>query len=133
MKQDFAKLIKDNPDCLRALEIHSATMAHLRLCLAVHMENRRNPNLPRRPIIFCTNAVEYSIRPVNPNTYQGGPLVEFHEQHELLNAPHLQMIPGGDGEIFNPPLKLGVLIFDQSYVIAEKFEIEETLPVLTVG
>ena len=43
------------------------------------------------------------------------------------------MIHGGDGDIFNQPLKLGVLIFDQSYVIAEKFEIEETLPVLTVG
>ena len=71
--------------------------------------------------------MEYSIRPTNPNTIEGGPLVEFYEQHELLNAPRLQLIPGGDGEIFNPPLKLGVLIFDQSYVIAEKFEIEETV------
>lgn len=129
MKQDFAKLIKDNPDALRALEIHHATMAHLRLRLAIHLDNRRNPELPRRPVILCTNAVEYSIRPMDSNTYVGGPLVEFHEEHELLNASHLQMIPGGDGAIFNPPLKLGVLIFDQSYVIAEKFEVEETQPV----
>ncbi|NOS69617.1 MAG: hypothetical protein HOP33_06780 [Verrucomicrobia bacterium] len=126
MKQDFAKLIKDNPDCLRALEIHYATMSHLRLRLALHMNNPLNRELPRRPIILCTNAVEYSIRPTNPATIEGGPAVEFHEQHELLNAPRLQMIPGGDGAIFDPPLKLGVLIFDQSYVIAEKFEIEET-------
>lgn len=125
MKQDFAKLIKDNPDCLRALEIHYATMGYLRLRLALHMSNALNRELPRLPVIDCTNAVEYSIRPMDPNTYEGGPAVEFHEQHELLNAPHLQMIPGGDGAIFDPPLKLGVLIFGQSYVIAEKFEIEE--------
>ena len=119
-------MIKDNPDCLRALGIHYATMEHLRLRLAILMNNPLNRELPRHPLIVCTNAVEYVIRPTNPATIEGGPAVEFHEQHELLNAPRLQLIPGGDGAIFDPPLKLGVLIFDQSYVIAEKFEIEET-------
>jgi hypothetical protein len=36
------------------------------------------------------------------------------------------MIPGEDGEAFKPTLKLRLLIFDQSYVIAERFEIEES-------
>jgi hypothetical protein len=34
------------------------------------------------------------------------------------------MIPGGDGEQFDPPLRLGALLLDQSYVVAEKFEIQ---------
>ena len=121
-------MIQDNPDCLRVLEIRYATMSYLGLRLALHLDNRRNQALPHSPTILCTNAVEYSIRPPDPNTVMGGPLVEFHETHELLLAPHLQMVPGGDGEVFDPPLKLGLLICDQTYVIAEKFEIEDPVP-----
>jgi hypothetical protein len=67
---------------------------------------------------------------MNSGTIEGGPAVEYHEEHELLRSEHLQLVPGGDGEVFNPPLKLSVLIFDQSHVIAEKFEIEEGLETL---
>jgi len=51
--------------------------------------------------------------------------MKFHEEHPLLDTDHLQMVPGGDGEVFNPPLKLKLLILDQSHIIAERFEIED--------
>ena len=61
---------------------------------------------------------------MNPAIIEGGPLVEYRQEHELLNQKGLQLIPGRDGEVFNPPVKLCLLILDRSYVIAEKFEIE---------
>jgi len=62
---------------------------------------------------------------MNPATIEGGPKIKYYETHKLLENGGLQMIPGGDGRLFDPPLKLGLLILDQSYVIAEKFEMEE--------
>jgi hypothetical protein len=56
---------------------------------------------------------------------RGGPVIEFYEQHQLLDEERLQGVPGGDGEVFNPPLKFQLLILDQTYVIAERFEVEE--------
>lgn len=100
MKQDFAKMIQENPNCLRILEIRRASMPYLTLRLLIFLDNLRNQQLPNHPTILCTNAVEYSIRPMNPNTIEGGPLVEYHEEHELLNKTGLQMIPEADGEIF---------------------------------
>jgi hypothetical protein len=43
-------------------------------------------------------------------------------------APHGQWIPGGDGAVYNPPLKLCLLVLDQSRVVAERFEIMEVAP-----
>ena len=126
MKRDFAKVIRDNPGCLRALDIRLATMFFLQLRLEVHMAAFRDKIFPYCGTIHCTNAIDYSIRPPSPATIEGGPLVEYHDEHERLRPPSLQMIPGGDGQVFNPPRKFGLLIFDQSYVIAEKFEIEES-------
>lgn len=124
MKPDFATIIKANPLAMRALAISWVTLGHLRVRLALVMATSHNPQIPSYPIILCANAVDYIIRPMNPATIMGGPLVEYHDTHELLNRPLLQYVPGGDGEEFDPPLKLGLLMFDQSYVIAEKFEVE---------
>lgn len=131
MERDFAKLIKDSqrgPFALRVLQIHWATMSHLTLRLAVGFGFAPTRNSPTQAIIRCSNAVDYSIRPKNPATIEGGPIIEYYETHKLLEDERLQLIPGGDGEVFNPPLKLSLLIFDRSHVIADKFQLEEPKP-----
>jgi hypothetical protein len=40
MKQDFAKMIQENPGCLRILEIHRATMPYLMLRLVIHLDSQ---------------------------------------------------------------------------------------------
>jgi hypothetical protein len=52
----------------------------------------------------------------------------IYNQHQMLDNNKLQLVPGGDGEVFAPPFKLKLLILDQSYVIAEKFEVDESFP-----
>ena len=122
MNQNLIKLLKEQPHRLRVLEIHVAEMRYLKLTLRVHVADF--PQREYRVVdIRCTNAIDYSIRPPRPGTIEGGPLIEYHERHPLIEACG-QMIPGGDGEQFNPPLRLGALLLDQSYVIAEKFEIQ---------
>jgi hypothetical protein len=131
MERDFSKLLMENqegPYPLRVLQIYLATMSYLTLRLGFQIARPPNSDLPRQVIIRCTNAVEYSIRPANPATLEGGPKIEYYETHKFLENGGLQMVPGGDGEIFNPPLKLSLLILDQSYVIAERFVMEESKP-----
>ena len=61
------------------------------------------------------------MRPPNPATLEGGPLMEFHERHLLLD--HIsRTVPNSDGEqIYDPPVEFGVLQLDQTYVIAGQF------------
>ncbi len=131
MNRDFGEIIKENPQRLRILEIRAASMGYLTLRLTIFVSD-----YPKREFsvleILCRNAVDYIIKPPNPGILEGGPLIELHEQHKLLNDPGLQCKPNqDDGEKFNPPLQLKVLILDQSYVIAERFEIaERTEPIL---
>jgi hypothetical protein len=121
VNQNLATLLKEEPHRLRVLEILAAKMGYLALTLQVHVSDY--PKCDYRFVeITCTNAVDYSIRPPNPATIEGGPLIEYHEQHPLIEACG-QMIPGGDGEQFNPPLRLSALLLAQSHVIAEKFQI----------
>lgn len=126
MNRDFVKMIQDYPNGVRIGGIRWADMRHLTLRLLITLHKHPKSQLPNHLTILCTNAVEYSIRPKDRNTIEGGPLIEYYEDHTLLQDPGLQMIPGGDGEVFNPPLKLALLMLDQSYVIAEKFAIEAT-------
>ena len=61
------------------------------------------------------------IRPPNAALLMGGPLMEFHEQHPLLENIS-QVVPNTDGmETYDPPEKFGLLLMDQSYVIAGQF------------
>ena len=128
MNADFVKVIQDHPNGVRISGIYRAHMGYLTLRLLITLHKHPKSQLPDHLTILCTNAVEYLIRPTNRNTIEGGPLIEYYEDHKLLHDPGLQMIPGGDGEFFNPPLKLALLMLDQSYVIAEKFEIEGNPP-----
>lgn len=126
MNQDLGVLIKADSHRLQIFEIQRAQIGYLTLRLIVLTSSiARRHSFPQISEIICSNAVDYSIRPTDPNLIEGGPLMEFHEQHPLLDAGHLQMVPGGDGEVFNPPLKLKLLILDQSHIIAEKFELAE--------
>ena len=75
---------------------------------------------------FCERAVDYSIRPPHPGIIMGGPLISLHEQHPRLENWCLQLVPGGDGEEFDPPLALKLLEIDQSWVIAETFEVDRS-------
>jgi TPR repeat protein len=124
--QDLESLLKNYPDALRILCINRVHIGELQILLDVTamLANGRAKTYH----IFCLNAIEYSIRPKDPHTYLGGPCITFHERHSLLDAVHLQTIPGGDGEIFRPPLVLKLLILDQSHVIAESFELRSPLP-----
>ena len=46
----------------------------------------------------------------------------------VVTEPHGQWIPGGDGEVYDPPLDLKLLLLDQSYVVAETFVVEDEDP-----
>ena len=72
-------------------------------------------------IFVGVNAVDYSVRPPHPGLLMGGPPMKFHEEHPLL-ANIQQDVPNTDGmEIYDPPVKFGVLVIDQTYVIAGQF------------
>ena len=71
--------------------------------------------------IDCVEAIDYSIRPPNSALLMGGPLMEFHEQHPLVENIS-QVVPNTDGmDTYDPPVKFGLLKIDQSYVIAGQF------------
>jgi hypothetical protein len=127
MNQDLVTLLNDELRGVRVLGIRKAEFGYLKVRLFVLVAGGMKRG-PRWLEILCSNAVDYSIRPKNPNCIEGGPDIEFHENHLLLNDPGLKCIPGGDGFVFDPPLNLKVLILDQSYVIAERFEIIQPTP-----
>jgi len=125
MKQDLGALLKAGtsiqvfgvyridrayPD----LHFHAATKSH-----------SRSGEIMQASIIFCHFARDYCIRPPNPSIIMGAPFIEYHDQHKLLDDPSLQYIPGNDdGERYDPPSQLKLLIMDQTFVIAQRFEIQ---------
>lgn len=115
---------------LRFLGLMGTKILYLNLKLHVRLDVVSNESM--QPMMFaeiiCTNAVDYVIRPRDPNCLEGGPLIELHEQHPWLERAGLQDVPGGDGEMFDPPLKFKLLILEQTHVIAEKFEIQPWKP-----
>ena len=68
--------------------------------------------------IFAIGTVDFMIRPPNPATLEGGPAIEL--------SPHgpLQQIYDGDGEEVGLPRRFQTLKLDQSWIVAERFEIE---------
>jgi len=101
-------------------------MRDLELRLSFYMVAQETISIPQFTIVQCRNAVDYSLNPPTPGMYLGGPEIQFFDTHPLLEDKRLQVYPGGNGELFNPPLKFGLLILDQSYVIAERFLLEES-------
>jgi hypothetical protein len=128
MENNFAKLIRDDELDMRIVSISWASLALREMRLGLHLSDSRPRNQPLLVVLRCTNAVDYLIRPMDPNTLEGGPRIEYHEKHQLLENERLQWIPHADGPSFDPPLKLSILILDRSYVIAETFRFEEPTP-----
>jgi hypothetical protein len=120
ISHDFGDLIKKNPHRFRVLGINNVRIKYLAINLSLTLHDHESDSIFAD--VFCINAVDYSLRPRNPNCILGGPPPEFYEEHEMLDTS-LQLVPGGDGEEFEPPLKFCLLVLDQSYVIAERFEI----------
>jgi hypothetical protein len=120
IRYDFGAMLKANPNLCRTLGIVRADIGWLglTLCMGVAFGGAFSSAFAN---IECVNAVDFSIRPSNPALLMGGPLIEFHEQHPLLEKVS-QCVPNTDGmEIYDPPVKFGVLIMDQTYVIAGQF------------
>lgn len=132
MNHDLGALIKAEPHRFAILGIQLARLNFLTLHLFVIIDEIDGEMFPNSfAEIICTNAVDYSIRPADPNCIRGGPAMKFHEDHALISTS-LQAIPGGDGKIFKPPIQFCVLFLDQSYVIAERFEIRAYQPDIRV-
>ena len=120
VRYDLGAMLKENPQLCRVLEIIRVNPGYLRLELiaraAFHFASSS------LYVHFdCVEAVDYSIRPPSPSLLGGGPLLEFHEQHPLLEAIS-QVVPNTDGmKTYDPPVKFGLLQMDQSHVIAGQF------------
>jgi hypothetical protein len=119
---DLAAMLKANPNLCRVIEIFRADIRYLKLTLIARAAFEfTQSNFVAQ--IDCISAVDYSVRPPNPAILMGGPLIEFHEQHPLL-AEVSQTLPNSDGlQIYDPPIKFGVLQLDQTYVIAGQFAV----------
>ena len=130
IRNDLGSFLQSRYCRMKFLELRGAKILYLNLKLHVRVEVVSKETL--QPLqfveIICTNAVDYVIRPRDPNCLEGGPLIELHEQHPWLERAGLQDVPGGDGEMFDPPLKFKLLILEQTHVIAEKFEIQPWKP-----
>ena len=74
--------------------------------------------------IYAIHEQDYAIRPEDPNILAGGPPIKFSTDDPRLSDPGLQYISGGDGEVYNPPRRFQLLELNQTWIIAERFEIE---------
>jgi hypothetical protein len=119
---DLGAMLKDNPHFYRISEIYKAKLSYLGLRLHATVTLRTFPLLHHVEIL-CVNAVDFAVRPANPAILMGGPLLEFYEEHEMLESVS-QTVPNTDGmETWNPPIKFTLLQIDQSYAIAQRFEL----------
>jgi hypothetical protein len=119
-RYDLGAMLKENPWLCRILKVFRVSPEYLGLeLIGLAKFDFHSPGL----VVFidCVNAVDYSIRPRDPACLGGAPPLEFHEQHPLLEKVS-QIVPNSDGmETYDPPVKFGVLVMDQSYVIAGQF------------
>ena len=119
---DLGNLLKTNPYSFRVHKLFSANMPgflKLELMVGIVVQHSHERLFTK---INCINAVDYALRPKPPNCLEGGDFVRYFEQHERLETIG-QDIPHSDGlESFNPPIKFTLLELEDTYVIAERFE-----------
>jgi hypothetical protein len=82
--------------------------------------------------IFAYGAADFAVRPKNPATIEGGMPLRFSTDDPRLADPKLQYVPGGDGEGYKPSRRYQLLELDQTWIIAERFEIE-AVPQISSG
>jgi hypothetical protein len=129
VRYDLGGLLKEQPFLYRIGELRIAKMGYLRLELQASVVFFTEDHFFQFVAIDCVKVVDYSIRPANPATLLGGPYIKYCEKHELLDNVS-QTVPNTDGmKVFNPPVKFTLLGIDQSYIIAQRFE----MTILTDG
>jgi hypothetical protein len=122
IRYDLGVLLKENPRFYRTEDLHIAKMGYLRLSLQARVVFRSEGRFYQLVDIDCVTAVDYTIRPAHPALLEGGPFIEYYEKHQLLDNVS-QTVPNTDGmKEFNPPVKFTLLSIDQSYIIAQRFE-----------
>ena len=82
--------------------------------------------------LHAIGTADFAIRPRNRMAMMGGPYIRLTTDDPRLSDPGLQCVPGGDGEIYQPPRRFQLLELEQSWIIAERFEIEP-LPQVSTG
>ena len=117
VRYDLGAMLKENPYLYFVHGIHDARMSRLSFRLRARVSFR---SIPQSVNIEGINAVDYSIRPPDPAILEGGPPMEYFEEHPRLTED-LQQIPHTDIEYFNPPIKFNLLLISQSYFIAQQF------------
>jgi hypothetical protein len=123
IRYDFGALLKENPHVYRIAELCIAytSWLHLQLRARVVFCAARS-HFFQLVAIDCINAVDYSIRPANPALLEGGPCIKYYEKHELLQNVS-RAVPNTDGmQMWDPSKKFTLLNIDQSYIIAQRFE-----------
>ena len=83
ISHDFGDLIKKNPHRFRCLGINNVRIKYLAINLSLTLHDHESDSIFAD--VFCVNAVDYSLRPRNPNCILGGPPPEFYEEHEMLD------------------------------------------------
>jgi len=126
MKQNLGDILTRDPGGVRIIKMLEVHMVYGNLILFAATSAFCGGRSFVLAEIVCSRAIDYSIRPPRPSAMEGGPSIEYFGRHPLLESQHLNYVPGGDGEYFCLPEKWKLLLFDQSYVIAEKFEISES-------
>ena len=122
VRYDFGALLKENPRAYRISEVCAARTGYLWLTLQARVVFFTERVFFQFVAIDCINAVDYSIRPPNPGTLEGGPCIKYFEEHERLQSVS-RAVPNTDGmEVFKPSVKFSLLNVDQSYIIAQRFE-----------
>ena len=121
-RYDLGALLKENPHLYRITQLCGANVGYLRLGLQKKVVFSTEDFFFQFVALDCVNAVDYSIRPADPATLEGGPCIEYHEKHELLQTVS-RGVPNTDGmEMFDPAIQFTLLRIDQSYIIAQHFE-----------
>ncbi len=129
VRYDLGGLLKANPHLYRIGELRIADMGYLRLELKAQVVFCAEDHFCQFVAIDCIKAVDYSMRPANPATLEGGPCLAYYEKHEPLETIS-QTVPNTDGmEVFKPPVQFALLRMDRSYIIAQRFE----MTILTDG
>lgn len=103
------------------------------LLLRVIVNNpKRDPRFYGETVIRCTSAIDWHLRPLSPGWLAGGPPIQLEDGPQLEKLREMgytyvntSVIPGSDGDCFDPPLQLRLLLLDYSFVLAEQFEIAE--------
>jgi len=122
LKYDFGAILKARSQLCRILQLLTARMGWLDLSLQARVVLSSLDHVGITLLLDCINVVDYSLRPANPGTLEGGPFIEYEENHQLLNSVS-RCVPNTDGEeIWDPSVKFALLIIDQSYIIAQRFE-----------